>query len=299
MVFQNPEDQIVATIVEEDTAFGPENLAIRPGEIRERVDESLKTVDMFEHRLRAPHLLSAGQMQRVALAGVLSMRPECVIFDETTAMLDPRGRQEVLEEMQQLHANGITVLFITHFMEEAALADRILALNHGKIAFDGKPADLFKDQQTLEQCDLGQPAYLQLLNEMRKMNAVFKHLPDDFELALTSIPPYDGEIPQVENYRTPNKPESVLIKVENLRHTYMLNAPGAAFAHGCHFHGQRGYGARFGRCYWLRQIDHAASFERSLSTAEWISARGSIYTGRPKSGREGLKAFHRVGFSES
>ena len=139
MVFQNPEDQIVSTIIEEDCAFGPENLGIPTKEIQQRVAQSLKTVEMYDQRMRPPHLLSAGQMQRVALAGVLAMQPNCIIFDESTAMLDPRGRLEVLNTMRTLHERGITVLFITHFMEEAAKAERILVFKQGKIVFDDSP----------------------------------------------------------------------------------------------------------------------------------------------------------------
>ena len=138
MVFQNPEDQIVATLIEEDTAFGPENLGVLPAEIRARVDAALETVKMSGHKEQLPHLLSAGQKQRVALAGVLAMQPECVIF-ESTAMLDPRGRLDVLAECNRC-TTAASVLFITHFMEEAARAERVLALNAGNLVFDGAPS---------------------------------------------------------------------------------------------------------------------------------------------------------------
>ena len=170
MVFQNPEDQIVATIIEEDTAFGPENLAVKPAEIRERVFNALGRVKMLDEKDRPPHLLSAGQKQRVALAGVLAMQPECLIFDESTAMLDPRGRQDVLAEMQSLHERGVTVLFITHFMEEAQRADRILVLKDGSLVFDGTPKALFADRAFLKDCRLEQPITIYLLNEMRKLH---------------------------------------------------------------------------------------------------------------------------------
>lgn len=224
MVFQNPEDQIVATIIEEDTAFGPENLGVMPEEIRRRVLDSLVTVKMSDQKQRPPHLLSAGQKQRVALAGVLAMHPECVIFDESTAMLDPRGRQDVLTEMQVLHDQGITVLFITHFMEEASRADRVLVLNQGNLVFDGTPKNLFVDIQLLKECGLEQPSTLLLLNEIRKLDPQLSNLSTDFERALMEIPQYQGRphlIPPVQA----DPVSQILIQAENLSHTYMPNSP--------------------------------------------------------------------------
>ena len=133
MVFQNPDNQLVSTIVEDDVAFGPENLGVMPEEIRRRVDEALNSVGMYEYRKRAPHLLSGGQKQRVAIAGTIAMRPECIVFDEPTAMLDPSGRREVMEIIRKLNGEGITVLLITHFMEEAAEADRVVIMDQGSI----------------------------------------------------------------------------------------------------------------------------------------------------------------------
>ena len=224
MVFQNPEDQIVATLIEEDTAFGPENLAVPPAEIRERVAAALETVKMTGHREQLPHLLSAGQKQRVALAGVLAMQPECVIFDESTAMLDPRGRLDVLAEMQSLHNRGITVLFITHFMEEAARADRVLALNSGDLVFDGTPKDLFADLQLLRSCGLEQPSTIMLLNEIRSLNPQLSGLPADFEQVLAGIPQYAGSYVRPPDQPAP-APGETLIEVEGLNHTYLLNTP--------------------------------------------------------------------------
>ncbi len=224
MVFQNPEDQIVATLIEEDTAFGPENLAVPPAEIRERVTTALETVKMTGHREQLPHLLSAGQKQRVALAGVLAMQPECVIFDESTAMLDPRGRLDVLAEMQSLHNRGITVLFITHFMEEAARADRVLALNSGDLVFDGTPKDLFADLQLLRSCGLEQPSTIMLLNEIRSLNPQLSGLPADFEQVLAGIPQYAGSYVRPPDQPAP-APGETLIEVEGLNHTYLLNTP--------------------------------------------------------------------------
>jgi energy-coupling factor transport system ATP-binding protein len=224
MVFQNPEDQIVATLIEEDTAFGPENLMVPPAEIRERVRSALTTVKMDGKKDRPPHLLSAGQKQRVALAGVLAMQPECVIFDESTAMLDPRGRLDVLAEIQSLHERGITVLFITHFMEEAARADRVLVLNSGNLVFDGAPRALFADQALLIDCGLEQPSTLLLLNEIRGLNSQLSHLSPDFEQALREIPEYKGSY--IYSGRIDPPPDSeTLIAVENLDHFYLRKTP--------------------------------------------------------------------------
>ena len=143
MVFQSPEDQIVGMTVEEDVAFGPENLGIAPAEIRRRVNDALETVQMEPFRLRPPHQLSAGQMQRVALAGILAMRPRCIIFDEATSMLDPQGRRDVMDLLLQLNREGLTIIYITHFMEEAAWARRVIALSQGKIVLDGTPERSF------------------------------------------------------------------------------------------------------------------------------------------------------------
>ena len=153
MVFQNPDNQLVSSIVEDDVAFGPENIGIEPEEIRRRVDESLKLVGMYEHRKKGPHLLSGGQKQRIAIAGVIAMDPECVVFDEPTAMLDPRGRKEIMSIIRTLHAQGRTVILITHFMEEAAEADRIIIMHNGRVEADAAPAEIFsrKDLGVLEQ----------------------------------------------------------------------------------------------------------------------------------------------------
>ena len=142
MVFQNPDNQLVSSIVEDDVAFGPENIGIEPAEIRRRVDESLKLVGMYEHRKKGPHLLSGGQKQRIAIAGVIAMDPECVVFDEPTAMLDPKGRKEIMSIIRTLHSQGRTVILITHFMEEAAEADRIIIMHNGKVEADATPAEI-------------------------------------------------------------------------------------------------------------------------------------------------------------
>lgn len=168
MVFQNPDNQLVSTIVEDDVAFGPENLGVEPGEIRKRVDESLYSVNMYEERKKAPHLLSGGQKQRIAIAGVIAMRPECVILDEPTAMLDPHGRYEVMEIIQKLHREGITILLITHFMDEAAKADRIIIMDEGKIMLDGTPAQVFSHAEEIKALSLDVPFAVDLAYRLRK-----------------------------------------------------------------------------------------------------------------------------------
>lgn len=169
MVFQNPDNQIVATIVEEDVAFGCENLAIDPQEIRLRVDEALKNVDMYDLRERQPHLLSGGQKQRVAIAGIIAMRPECIIFDEATAMLDPSGRQEVMNTIKRLNKEyNITVLHITHFMEEAVEADRVIVMEKGKLALEGTPREVFSNVTRLKEIGLDVPYMTELAHLLKK-----------------------------------------------------------------------------------------------------------------------------------
>lgn len=167
MVFQNPDNQLVATIVEEDVAFGPENLGLDPKEIRRRVDDALQTVGMTEFAKREPHRLSGGQKQRVAIAGVIAMMPDCIIFDESTAMLDPVGRKDIVSTMEKLNReHGITVLTITHYMEEAVRADRVVVLNDGKIAIEGTPAQVFSNAKALRQAGLELPQCAQLLEAL-------------------------------------------------------------------------------------------------------------------------------------
>jgi len=169
MVFQNPDNQIVATVVEEDVAFAPENLGYPSDEIRQRVDDALKIVGMYEYRKHAPHLLSGGQKQRVAIAGVLAMRPECIVFDEPTAMLDPRGRESIINIMRELRDNhGVTVVLITHHMDEAADADRLIVMSDGDIILDGTPRNVFRDIDTLRKTGLDIPETALLLHELRE-----------------------------------------------------------------------------------------------------------------------------------
>ena len=169
MVFQNPDNQIVATIVEEDVAFGPENLGIDPEEIRRRVDESLKNVQMYEYRKHAPHLLSGGQKQRVAIAGILAMMPKCIVFDEPTAMLDPFGRKEVIRTIKEINKKyGITIILITHNMEEAVEADRIVVMDNGKIVMNGKPKEIFKNVTVMKKIGLDVPQVTELAYELKQ-----------------------------------------------------------------------------------------------------------------------------------
>ncbi len=169
MVFQNPDNQIVANVVEEDVAFGPENLGIASPEIRRRVDAALKQVGMYEYREHAPHLLSGGQKQRIAIAGVIAMEPKCIVLDEPTAMLDPRGRREVMETVETLNREkGITVVLITHHMDEAARADRVIVLDQGRIAADGTPKEVFSQVELLHGLGLAAPETVELCWELNK-----------------------------------------------------------------------------------------------------------------------------------
>lgn len=168
MVFQNPDNQIVATVVEEDVAFGPENLGINPTEIRKRVDDALKSVGMYEFKDKQPHLLSGGQKQRVAIAGLIAMKPKCIIFDEATAMLDPHGRKEVMNAIKKLNKEDkITILHITHFMEEAVEADRVIVMEKGKKILDGTPREVFSKIDMLKSIGLDVPYMTELSNLLK------------------------------------------------------------------------------------------------------------------------------------
>ncbi len=177
MVFQNPDNQLVATIVEDDVAFGPENLGIPPLEIRERVDQALATVEMQDYAHQKPHQLSGGQKQRIAIAGILAMEPECIIFDEPTAMLDPSGRREVMETIKRLNRDKeMTVIHITHYMSEIIDADRIIVLDKGKIVMEGKPEEIFKNVQALKKIGLDVPQMTELAY---KLNCEGLDIPDN------------------------------------------------------------------------------------------------------------------------
>ena len=179
MVFQNPDNQIVANVVEDDVAFAPENLGVEPAEIRRRVDEALRTGGMYEYRLHAPHLLSGGQKQRVAIAGVLAMQPRCVVLDEPTAMLDPVGRREVVATVTRLcREKGMTVMLITHHMAECIGADRLIVMSEGRIVADGTPREVFSQVELLRSEGLAVPATTELIYELRR---------DGFELPLDAL----------------------------------------------------------------------------------------------------------------
>ena len=181
MVFQNPDNQIVANVVEEDVAFGPENLGIASPEIRRRVDSALKQVDMYEYRTHAPHLLSGGQKQRIAIAGVIAMEPKCIVLDEPTAMLDPRGRREVIDTIGRLNREkGITVVLITHHMDEAAKAQRVVVLDKGKVAADGTPKEVFSQVELLHSIGLAAPETVELCWELNR---------EGFDLPLDKLDP--------------------------------------------------------------------------------------------------------------
>lgn len=169
MVFQNPDNQIVATIVEEDVAFGPENLGIPPQEIRERVDDALKAVEMYEYREHAPSQLSGGQKQRVAIAGIIAMRPDCIVLDEPTAMLDPSGRREVMNTIHMLNREyGITIVLITHYMEETAQANRVVVMDDGKVVLDNTPKEVFSHVETLKKIGLDVPQVTELAYRLQQ-----------------------------------------------------------------------------------------------------------------------------------
>lgn len=169
MVFQNPDNQIVATIVEEDVAFGPENLGIPPQEIRERVDDALKAVEMYDYREHAPSQLSGGQKQRVAIAGIIAMRPDCIVLDEPTAMLDPSGRREVMNTIHMLNQEyGITIVLITHYMEEAAQANRVVVMDDGKVVLDNTPKEVFSHVETLKKLGLDVPQVTELAYRLQQ-----------------------------------------------------------------------------------------------------------------------------------
>ena len=226
MVFQNPEDQIVAGVVEEDTAFGPENLAIPPLEIRRRVDEALEQVGLTAQRLRAPHLLSAGQKQRLAIAGVLAMRPRIIIMDEASTMLDPGGRRAVMDVMRRLHGAGMTIILISHFMQEAVGADRVMVLNRGRLVADDSPAKIFSNPARLEEWGLEQPPAGAIASQLRFHLADFPTgilTSADLLKAITNLPHSSPGNPQPTPPKGSTNP--VIIEVESLAHEYMAGTP--------------------------------------------------------------------------
>ncbi len=178
LVLQNPDNQLVATIVEEDVAFGCENLGIPPKEIRRRVDEALKSVDMYEYRTHAPHKLSGGQKQRVAIAGIIAMQPQCIVLDEPTAMLDPQGRKEVMDTIRYLNKEkNITIILITHYMDEAVQADRVLVMDKGKILTQGTPQEVFSQVELLKEKSLDVPQATELIYQLHQHGITTEKLP--------------------------------------------------------------------------------------------------------------------------
>ena len=168
MVFQNPDNQLVSAIVEDDVAFGPENLGVDSLEIRKRVDKALEDVNMGQFKEKAPHLLSGGQKQRIAIAGAIAMKPKCIIFDEPTAMLDPKGRKEIMAIIDELHQEGITVVLITHFMEETVKADRLIIMNDGEVLLDGTPQEVFEHRDLIKSVNLDVPLMAELSAKLRE-----------------------------------------------------------------------------------------------------------------------------------
>ncbi|MDP2964577.1 MAG: energy-coupling factor transporter ATPase [Pelolinea sp.] len=225
MVFQRPQDQIVATTVAEDVAFGPGNLGLPPSEIRQQVDEVLALTGLASYRERPSYLLSAGETQRVALAGVLAMRPKCIIFDETTAMLDPSGREMVMRQAKALNKEGITIIFITHLMEEAVQADRVLILHHGQLVMDAPPAEVFSSSSKIRSYGLDLPPAALAADSLRKY---FLSLPEGilFEGELLNVlPEYSGKGKLAEPENHEKIEQDLIIKVEDLSHVYLRGTP--------------------------------------------------------------------------
>jgi len=241
MVFQNPDNQIVATVVEEDVAFGPENLGLPPEEIRRRVEEALQAVHLADLRRHEPHLLSGGQKQRVAIAGILAMRPRCIVLDEATSMLDPQGQQEVLATIRRLNEEGITVVFITHSMDEAALADRVLVMDRGRVVLDGPPREVFSRPAELRRLHLNVPQAVQLAELLRKEGLSIPPgivTPGELVEAIWSrIPrpaavrnPDPGRFPSKGSWETVRGDGQAVITCEDVHYIYLRGTPMEAVA---------------------------------------------------------------------
>lgn len=226
MVFQSPQEQMIATSVEEDVAFGPENLGLSTQDIQQRVRHSLEQVGMWDQRTRSPQHLSAGQMQRVALAGILAMQPACVIFDESTAMLDPFGREDVLRNIETLKQSGITVIMITHFMEEASLADRIIGLHQGQLRFDGSPEDLFTDDKLVKSMNLDKPRVLWFAQQITPWIPTIKSplTVEQFKKQIEPRPAQQSFAPLEDHHFFRNTQESLVIG-NQISFTYLQNTP--------------------------------------------------------------------------
>ena len=226
MVFQRPEDQIVATVVEHDVAFGLENLGLPPDEIRARVEDALKAVSLWDERERPPHMLSAGQMQRLALAGILAMRPDCIVFDEATAMLDPVGRQATRQMMRDLNDDGLTILTITHRMDEALDADRVVVLDHGRVALDDEPARIFRSAEVLHRLGLELPPLAELATSLRR---AMPGLPEDATTVASLVGAIDAYPHQTallaQEPPAPPAQTPAIIEAHGLSHIYMRGTP--------------------------------------------------------------------------
>ena len=299
MVFQSPEDQVIATVVDEDVAFGLENQGVPGVEIRPRVEAALKSVGMWEQRNRPSYLLSAGQMQRVALASVLAMRPQVIVFDEATALLDPLGRAAVLDLIDRLHSDGLTILTITHSMTEAARAGRVVVLSQGKVAFDGQPQQIFAKEAELHAFGLDLPPAAQVANALRE---VLPGLPVNLltlPQLLNVLPPYPGLVPlgEVDREPIPEAAQSALIEVNGLGHIYMAgNAAGPACSGKRQFSSCRRRRARRVGCYRLGQIHPAAALERLITPAGRAGAHRPTPVERPGCRFKGGTAHGWVGF---
>lgn len=231
MVFQNPDNQLVATTVEEDLAFGPENLGLDPSEIRRRIDAAARYVGMEEHMKHSPHMLSGGQKQRVAIAGILAMEPKCIVLDESTSMLDPRGRKEVIDLIRTLNREkGITIILITHHMEEAVHADRVLVMDRGRIAMQGTPREIFSRVDELKKLGLSVPQVTQLMHELKAKGLVQAGTAltlEEAEESLKAVLKKSGfHHPALQEPAVAKEPAEVIVSIRDLSHTYM---PGTTF----------------------------------------------------------------------
>ncbi|MCM1335049.1 MAG: energy-coupling factor transporter ATPase [Bacteroides sp.] len=233
MVFQNPDNQLVATVVEEDVAFALENLGVPPEEIRRRVDEALKTVSMYDYRAHSPHQLSGGQKQRVAIAGVLAMRPDCIVLDEPTAMLDPKGRREVMNTVRLLHSQGVTIVLITHYMEEAAQAERVVVMDHGKILMDDEPRRIFSRVEELRARSLDVPQVTELMHRLHKKGiSVSKEVLNEEEALreLEKLPLKKGKGPAPTVKPISKAEAEPIAEVRDLVYKYSVGTPFEATA---------------------------------------------------------------------
>lgn len=228
MVFQNPDNQLVATLVEEDVAFALENLGVPQEEIRRRVDEALKTVSMYDYREHSPHQLSGGQKQRIAIAGILAMRPDCIVLDEPTAMLDPKGRREVMKTIKELNAQGITIVLITHYMEEAAQAQRVVVMDDGKVIMDDVPKKIFSRVEELKACALDVPQVTELMYELRKsgVNVSTEILNEEEALAELLKLGIKGEAKAEPEIKENNKADGeIAAEIRKLTYKYSVGTP--------------------------------------------------------------------------